>query len=275
MMKRIFNISSEEVGYSINSLQYRFLDGKKNPLWKVLVNGSPKTGTTWMLKLIESVPGYHTVGNFNGDIRRYDDVLPGDVVHGHDWFTPELSTRLTSNGIRVILMVRDPRDQQVSRVFHIRRDPKHSWHERLKALSFDEALSACIEGRDGLQGARAMIGLTQSWTQGGAEMICVHYEDLLNDPEEYLRQVLAYIGIKVSDSMLRAIIARNKFSRLASGKKFWQSNRRRGEEDPNSHFRKGIAGDWKNYFSDSHIQKFKEIAGEKLTELGYERDLNW
>jgi hypothetical protein len=275
MLRRFFEFSTEGIGYTLNTLQYRYFDGKKNPLRKVLVNGSPKTGTTWMLKLIESIPGYRAVGNFNGSIQRYDAVVPGDVVHGHDWYSPELSTMLTSNGISVILMVRDPRDQQVSRVFHIRRDPKHAWHERLKAVSFDEALMACIEGREGLQGARAMIGLTHSWIHEGADAICVHYEDLLKDTETHLRQVLDYLDIKVSDSMLRAIIAHNRFSRLARGKKFWQSGRRRGQEDPNSHFRKGIAGDWKNYLTDSHIEKFKEVAGEALIELGYERDLNW
>jgi hypothetical protein len=92
---------------------------------KVLVNGSPKTGTTWMLKLVNSIPGSHGLGNFRGEIDRNRTIGPGDVVHGHDWYTPELAQILIENGIKVVLMMRDPRDQLISRVFHIRRDETH------------------------------------------------------------------------------------------------------------------------------------------------------
>ncbi len=41
------------------------------------------------------------------------------------------------------------------------------------------------------------------------------------------------------------------------------------------HLRKGKNGDWKNYFSEVHKEIFKEIAGETLIKLGYEKDMNW
>jgi hypothetical protein len=50
-----------------------------------------------MLNMIASIPGYGAIGNFNGDIQRYWDVLPGEVVHGHDWYRSEW-TRLTLKG---------------------------------------------------------------------------------------------------------------------------------------------------------------------------------
>jgi len=42
-----------------------------------------------------------------------------------------------------------------------------------------------------------------------------------------------------------------------------------------NHLRKGKNGDWKNYFSEVHKEIFKEIAGETLIKLGYEKDMNW
>jgi hypothetical protein len=39
--------------------------------------------------------------------------------------------------------------------------------------------------------------------------------------------------------------------------------------------RKGIAGDWKNVFTEQNKQDFKAAAGELLIELGYEEDDNW
>jgi hypothetical protein len=41
------------------------------------------------------------------------------------------------------------------------------------------------------------------------------------------------------------------------------------------HLRKGKVGDWKNFFTEKHKEIFKEIAGETLIELGYEKDFNW
>jgi hypothetical protein len=57
-----------------------------------------------------------------------------------------------------------------------------------------------------------------------------------------------------------------------------RSGRERGQEnytlDHGKH-RKGIAGDWKNVFTERDKAVFKEAAGNLLIELGYEKDDNW
>ena len=58
------------------------------------------------------------------------------------------------------------------------------------------------------------------------------------------------------------------FEKLSKG-------RERGQEDVTSFYRKGIAGDWKNYFTERDKEIYKEEAGELLIRLGYERDLDW
>lgn len=272
---RLIDISGQELALTAKYLHYRLIDGRKNPLRRVLVNGSPKTGTTWMLKMIQSIPGYHGIGNFDGDIARYNAVKPGEVVHGHDWCTPELANILTNNQIKVVLMVRDPRDQLISRVFHIRRVTDHAWHDRFNTVSLDDAILLCIEGRDGLPGMRTMIELNQSWLESQMPIVCVRYEDLLAEPVKEFGRVVDYLEIHLSDSLLESIVARNQFERLASGKKFWKETRKPGQADPDSHFRKGITGDWQNYFTAIHKEKFKEAAGDKLIVLGYEKDYSW
>lgn len=274
-MKRLLTLSKEELTFTRLTAEYLKKEGVQNPLQKVLVNGSPKTGTTWMLKLISSIPGYREVGNFDGEIRRYNTVQAGEVVHGHDWFTEELADVLARNQIKVILLVRDPRDQLISRVFHIRRVETHPWHKKLSELSLDEAIMLCIEGRDGLPGTRTMIELTQSWLNGCFDQVVVRYEDLLNNPQEQFQRVLDHLRVNLPADLLKAIIARNQFERLSGGRKFWKQARKQGQEDPHSHFRKGIIGDWKNYLKPQHINRFKQVAGDKLIELGYEANLDW
>lgn len=274
MIGQLFTVAGEELHYGLVRLRYQLANGQTSRA-KVLVNGSPKSGTTWMLKMIASIPGYHDVGNFDGVFEKYHTVQPGDVVHGHDWYVPELKTILLEEGIKVILMIRDPRDQLVSRMFHIKRSPVHKWHERMKDLSNDEALMMCIEGREGgLPGTDRMIKLAQTWMEGNAEALIIKYEELLADPLGHFKQVLAYLGIPNKADLAETIVERNRFERLSAGKRIWQT-RKPGQEKKDSHFRKGITGDWKNYLTEAHIKRFKEVAGEQLIQLGYEKDLNW
>ena len=48
-----------------------------------------------------------------------------------------------------------------------------------------------------------------------------------------------------------------------------------GAEDPNHHYRKGVPGDWKTYFSPALAGLFKEQYGDLLIKLGYENNLDW
>ena len=42
-----------------------------------------------------------------------------------------------------------------------------------------------------------------------------------------------------------------------------------------SNFRSGKIGGWKEEFSQDNIVKFKELVGESLIKLKYEKDINW
>ena len=276
MLGRIVSVASEELKYNWVTWRHQISNGTAESRAKVLVNGSPKTGTTWMYKMIGSLPGYEKIGNFDGDWPKYDTVQPGQVIHGHDWYTAELAEQYARNGIRLILMIRDPRDQLVSRMFHVKRSTSHSWNGRFAQMSIDEALTTCIEGGEGLPGMRTMIDLTQSWLNSDFPLLAIKYEELLAQPEHHFAQALRHIGLTQHvESLAEVIVERNRFERLSMGKRIWQNGRSPGQENKNSHFRKGISGDWKNYLKPHHITQFKAVAGDQLIELGYETDMNW
>ncbi|WP_157054119.1 sulfotransferase domain-containing protein [Ruegeria sp. 6PALISEP08] len=69
-------------------------------------------------------------------------------------------------------------------------------------------------------------------------------------------------------SELMQITQDNSFSKKSKGRK-------RGEENAGHHYRKGVAGDWRNYFEDRHIDLFKERYNDCLLKLGYEEDEDW
>jgi hypothetical protein len=160
-------------------------------------------------------------------------------------------------------------------MFHVRRDANHPYHLEFSNLDEDEALMACIRGRGKFPGADAMIQITQSWLQSDSEFLLIYYEKLLQDPDNELVGVFHHLLMPVDKDFIHSIVERNRFERLSIGKKFWKPTRKAGQADPNSHVRKGISGDWKNYFNPAHIEAFKECAGTMLVEFGYEEGYDW
>ena len=101
----------------------------------------------------------------------------------------------------------------------------------------------------------------------GANYAEVRYEDFLERPEEEVKRLLKFLGAEADQQTVRQCVGAASFEKLSGG-------RGRGQEDA-SFFRKGIAGDWKNVFTEEDKQVFKEIAGDLLIDLGYEKDKDW
>lgn len=97
----------------------------------------------------------------------------------------------------------------------------------------------------------------------------IKYEDLLENPFETTKKMLHnFFGEKeVDEAYLEEIISNFSFEN--------QSKRKHGEENKNSFLRKGIQGDWKNYFNESDKQLFKKYTHNLLIDLNYENDNNW
>ncbi len=95
----------------------------------------------------------------------------------------------------------------------------------------------------------------------------VKYEDLLENPEDEVKRLLEFLGADADEQTVRQCVSATSFEKLAGGRK-------RGQE-ATSFFRKGIAGDWKNVFTEQDKRDFKTVAGDLLIEIGYEKDKNW
>ena len=73
---------------------------------------------------------------------------------------------------------------------------------------------------------------------------------------------------KIPRATVEQITEKLSFARLAGG-------RTKGEENVNSHYRKGVHGDWRNHFNEEHIRYFKKHYNDLLIQLGYETDDQW
>lgn len=96
----------------------------------------------------------------------------------------------------------------------------------------------------------------------------ISYEALKEKQAEELKKVFQYLRVSDDDAMIRKCVENSSFEKMSGG-------RRPGEEVPTAKVRKGIIGDWKNYFTRKDGELFHELAGEHLFKLGYEKDKNW
>lgn len=171
-------------------------------------------------------------------------------------------------GSRHFVVIRDLRDTLVSAYFSM----KHS-HPQIDArLAHWRTVLQTIPVEDGFiylmdEWLAPNAHIQLSWQEAGEPLI--RYEDLLTQDSTILERVLIdECQLPVTRERLQEVIAANRFENVTG-------QRKRGEEDLTSHNRKGIDGDWRNYFTYRVKQAFKFRFGGILIATGYETDLLW
>lgn len=173
---------------------------------------------------------------------------------------------------RAIFVVRDPRDLIVSEYFSLRYShspvgdiPEH--RSKLNTLSELEGLLYVLEYLH----SYGTFACQQSWIDGAAvdDSVClVHFENLTGKTGlSHWMKITEHFDIQIPTTVLSQLLEDYSFESLAG--------RQPGVEDKHSHYRKGVHGDWKNYFDERLVNKFKALTGDLVIELGYESDNSW
>lgn len=184
---------------------------------------------------------------------------------------------------RFLHMLRDGRDVVVSDMFLLfkelerREMPEDA---RREAAAAREHHVFGKGGRSRLFGPASLRYLTTEWATaasggrrarsllGANQWHEVRYESIAEQPAQELRSIFDWLGVASEDTIVEHLVKTHTFEQLSGG-------RSRGQEDPTAEWRKGIAGDWKNHFTNEDKDLFKSIAGELLVELGYEQGTDW
>lgn len=195
-------------------------------------------------------------------------LRPLDVTSTHLLAWPEVVEAVCTPKFVPYIIFRDPRDIVVSHVFYVTEmETSHAhskyYNENLK--NFDERLKVSILGRPDADAEFPDIArrfeLYNTWLER-PQVLAVHFEDFIHKRRETLGQVVDHFLKRVDTlpSSREEIIDQLEAS-----------------IDPKRSptFRSGKTGEWKKYFKDEHKKLFKEVAGDLLVRLGYERDNNW
>jgi hypothetical protein len=148
---------------------------------------------------------------------------------------------------RAFFVTRDPRDILVSWYFstkfsHGKDGYLNKYISDLTQINdIEEGLLYSVDALDEF-GLWKTINSWQNSYNPKYEKI-VRFEDLTGKNQlEHWTDLLTFLELPVDQSKLASVLSTYNFE-------YWTKGRKKGEEDQSSHMRKGISGDWKNYFS--------------------------
>lgn len=178
-----------------------------------------------------------------------------DVVDRWAAYDPEL---------RFVHLARDGRDVVVSGLAH----------QRLvhRGTPKGELLERAVAGRRVPEEMLAFF--TTLWTEAAraglaarevfGHHLLLRYEDALADTPGQVKRLLEFVGADADDAIVEHCVRAASFEAMSGG-------RRPGEENLEHVVRKGVAGDWRRWFTDEQAAWFERQAGGLMDAIGYER----
>jgi hypothetical protein len=95
----------------------------------------------------------------------------------------------------------------------------------------------------------------------------IRYESMKSDLAAQLQRLFKELGVDDSQSVAANCEQQASFRKMAG--------REAGVADPFAKARKGMVGDWRNYFTRTDGELFVKWAGRGLVDMGYEADDGW
>lgn len=273
-----FTVGGPPVGSAVRFLHHGVCDlpGKctvtlintKQDSGRIVVVEYPKSGGSWLVNILGHILGlpkrdiYVNSSEPNRFINvskhpwyskaESHDIADGCIIKSH-----ELPTSPLHNfPAKFIHLVRDGRDVVVSKYFF----EKEFCVKNNLIDSFDFSFGEFLE-----KTAKEWAEYLNAYNS--TDVVTVKYEQLLLDPVGTVSDLLTQIGCSVTESKISAAV-----------QAYTKDNMKKeldGVYAENTFVRKGISGDWLNYFDADNKVRFSHFAGETLITFGYERNNSW
>ena len=250
----------------------------------VFANAKPKSGSHLLLqimngftrimpyKYVEADP-IRTIEKkgrrkTNAEVFRELKRIPRGVIGwGYVEPTPENVALLCQPHRVNYFIYRDPRDMLVSQVlFATDMHEEHGIHAYYKSLpNFGERLKIAITGID--QDGFYMVNVRHRYASvfewlGQEHVMSIRFEDLVDNRHATLDAMLdevESVGYKIPTPRDKAL---KILAHAIQPKK-------------SRTFRAGKTGGWRDHFTDEHKKLFKDVAGDLVVKLGYEKSNDW
>jgi len=235
----------------------------------------PRSGNTWVVNTLREYLGAQRA-ELVPSVYGGDELLINGVLHVKTAgpFSEDLPVGVKSHmhrgeferknlpHSRILYLLRDVRDVMTSYYFYINGFLKKDADrvENFSASHFQKHLKKRLpEYRDHVNG----------WLEKyKGQLFVVRYEDLKSDYIGTLKHVRSFLELEniaseeeVKHKYVDNFRQQDNFTTVLQGNNM-------------DFYRKGVVGDWENYFTDQHIDTVKKIAGKLLVKLGYEAGLD-
>ncbi|XP_071478960.1 sulfotransferase 1A1-like [Diadema antillarum] len=258
----------------------------------------PKSGTTWMQLIMLLVLNEGNVAKLEGrhvmlmvpfldivDVSNFTDLskAPPLAAYAKDMPSPRIlkthclpdwlpvDIRSDDPEVKVIYVARNPKDAAVS-LYHfcqsLRYMPSYE--------SWDEFFELFIAGR-GPVGSWFENVLPWWRRRNHPNVLFLKYEDMKKDHRGAVEQVASFMGKSLSDDVIDRIVEASTFSAMKKSKSTnpdsyyvpaGLTTRESSTNIGSSFMRKGVIGDWKNYFTDEQNRRYDELYDKEMADSG-------
>ena len=195
-----------------------------------------------------------------------DSLRPRDIASAHLFARPEAVARVCTPKFAPYFIFRDPRDVVVSHVFYVTdMEARHVHHGYYQSLpDFNARLKVSILGRPdaGIEFPNIADRFEPylGWLDR-KDVLTIHFEDLIHARAATLTSIMNHLLSRVPLQAPRQLILDSLEASINPTK--------------SPTFRSGKTGEWKKHFTEEHKKIFKEVAGDLLVKLGYEKGREW
>lgn len=244
----------------------------------IVLGSAHRVGSNWLYRLlrdtghcrfgINRIPAaYRRFGTICLEPEMYDCLrrLRGHFIFKSHSLPPGSAEQ--AGAAKFISIYRDPRDVLVSASFFF----AHLEEEKGGLGSAFRALSPAGRIKQLINEDRPdnLLKIEQWFRTPYAYQ--VSYEALQQQPVETLQGIAAYLEIPITVQAIEKVVWKHDFEA--------KSGRKPGQAQEDHAMRKGISGDWRNYFDPGCIAAFKTGQAGRwnrlLVAMGYESSLEW
>lgn len=234
----------------------------------------PRSGNTWVVNSLKDYLGAQRAelmpSVYGGEEIKFYGSKKIKVAGAYDTEKPVgIKTHMYKNEFqkeklpkhKIVYILRDGRDVLISYYFYtygfLGKDK-----ERVKNFSNDD-FSDFLR-KESMNYRNHIIG----WFEF-QNIFKIKYEELKNNYIHILSNIQKYLNI------VNLITEDEVKEKYVDNFKGMDKNLNALQGDNTAFYRKGIIGDWENYFNEENKSIFKEYCGQLLIDLGYEKDTNW
>lgn len=261
-------------------LLYDYIVNFKTKSDDVFVVSYPKAGTTWVQEIVWQI--YH-----NGEVnsKRIEDRVPFlEEATNSKASQPDItslpSPRLIKTHLSYEAIPKGVNEETTCKYIYVARNPKDtavSNYKFLTSLGKNTGLNSSWEFY-----ANLFVQGKSTWShwdkhvlgwwkhRDDANVLFLKYEDLKKDLLSHVRMISQFLNKPLSDELLNRITEQCTFNGMMKNAKSYLL---RGTEDGPKLLRKGVVGDWENYFTPEQSERFDKELLAKLDGTGLEFEM--